>query len=155
MTRGGHVVVGEGNNSSNASAHRHASAYESSLALDAALRLERYRAPRLRCVSEAPLPLPLTFPSVFGRGGATSSETPRFVSATTRLRSSASYGTTLANIRQGWQRASRSATGKAALRAWGVDDDELEETSEKLWDAQRAYGGDDDDRSSDEELEHI
>jgi|TARA_B110000971_G_scaffold76957_2_gene79050 hypothetical protein len=155
VTRGGHVVVGEGNNSSNASAHRHASAYESSLALDAALRLERYRAPRLRCVSEAPLPLPLTFPSVFGRGGATSSETPRFVSATTRLRSSASYGTTLANIRQGWQRASRSATGKAALRAWGVDDDELEETSEKLWDAQRAYGGDDDDRSSDEELEHI
>ena len=80
---------------------------------------------------------------------------PKFVSATARLRSSASYGAVLSNVRLGWQRASKSATGKAALRAWGVDDDELEETSERLWEQQRAYAEDDEFMSSDEELEHI
>ena len=59
-------------------------AAEMSLAsLDAALRLERYRVPRLRCVSEAPLPLPLTFPAVFaGRARG-----PRFAAATARAAS--------------------------------------------------------------------
>jgi|TARA_B110000305_G_C18774097_1_gene330973 hypothetical protein len=36
-----------------------------------------------------------------------------------------------------------------------VDDDELEETSERLWEQQRAYAEDDEFMSSDEELEHI
>ena len=150
ISRGARVTVG-GLGASVGKQSRHASSAEASLALDAAIRLERYRCPRLRCVTEAPLPVPLTFPHVFGGEKAM----PKFVSATARLRSSASYGAVLSNVRLGWQRASKSATGKAALRAWGVDDDELEETSERLWEQQRAYAEDDEFMSSDEELEHI
>jgi hypothetical protein len=129
-----------------------ASAASSLASLDAALRLERYRAPRLRFVSEAPLPLPLTFPEAFaGR------PPPRFAAATARLASTPAFARALSRARDGWARAARAAAGRAALRAWGVDDDEVEEVSERVLELRRGYADDDDpeDESDDDELEQM
>ena len=129
-----------------------ASAASSLASLDAALRLERYRAPRLRFVSEAPLPLPLTFPEAFaGR------PPPRFAAATARLASTPAFARVLSRARDGWARAARAAAGRAALRAWGVGDDEVEEVSERVLELRRGYADDDDpeDEGDDDELEQM
>ena len=139
---------------SNASSfeRRRSSAASSLASLDAALRLERYRAPRLRFVSEAPLPLPLTFPEAFA-----GSPPPRFAAATARLASTPAFARALSRARDGWARAARAAAGRAALRAWGVDDDEVEEVSERVLELRRGYADDDDpeDEGDDDELEQM
>ena len=114
-------------------------------ALDAALRYEAYRAPRLRCAVSAPLPLPLPFPRVFGNGGSKNGgPNPRECAAMTRLVSTGAYGAVLTSINAGWKRAVRGSAGKAMVRSWGYGDDDLEEVSESLATAAYAYGGDDD-----------
>jgi hypothetical protein len=125
---------------------------EASSFLDAALRLEKYRAPRLRCVHEAPLPVPLTFPKVFP-----GSPPPLSAAATARLRSGAAHGRVLAGIRENWIRAARAAAGKAALRAWGVEDDEIQEVAERALEMKRGYDDDDDDDrgESEDELDQM
>ena len=138
--------------SSSGTSFERASAASSLASLDAALRLERYRAPRLRFVSEAPLPLPLTFPEAFaGR------PPPRFAAATARLASTPAFARALSNARDGWARAARAAAGRAALRAWGVDDDEVEEVSERMLELRRGYADEDDpeDEDDDDELEQM
>ncbi len=139
---------------SNASSfeRRRSSAASSLASLDAALRLERYRAPRLRFVSEAPLPLPLTFPEAFA-----GSPPPRFAAATARLASTPAFARVLSRARDGWARAARAAAGRAALRAWGVGDDEVEEVSERVLELRRGYADDDDpeDDGDDDELEQM
>ena len=139
-----------------------ASAAASLASLDAALSLERYRAPRLRLVSEAPLPVPLTFPRAFSlekkRGEKGEKGSPRFVAATARLASSPAFARVLSAARDGWTRAARGAAGRAALRAWGVDDDEVEEVAERVLELRRGYADDDADDADDdddEELERI
>jgi hypothetical protein len=112
-------------------------------ALDAALRYEAYRAPRLRCAVTAPLPLPLPFPRVFG-GSKNGSLNPRECAAMTRLVSTGAYGAVLTSINAGWKRAVRGSAGKAMVRSWGYGDDDLEEVSESLATAAFAYGGDED-----------
>ena len=114
-------------------------------ALDAALRYEAYRAPRLRCAVSAPLPLPLPFPRVFGNGGdKNGGPNPRECAAMTRLVSTGAYGAVLTSINAGWKRAVRGSAGKAMVRSWGYGDDDLEEVSESLATAAYAYGGDED-----------
>ena len=135
-----------------------ASAAASLASLDAALSFERYRAPRLRFVSEAPLPVPLTFPRAFSLGkGETNRGSPSFVGATARFASSPAFGRVLSNTKDGWHRAARGAAGRAALRAWGVDDDEVAEVAERVLELRRGYADDDADDTDDddEELEQI
>ena len=114
-------------------------------AMDAALRYEAYRAPRLRCAVSSPLPLPLPLPRVFGNGGdKNGSPNPRECAAMTRLLSTGAYGAVLTSINAGWKRAVRGSAGKAMVRSWGYGDDDLEEVSESLATAAFAYGGDED-----------
>ena len=58
--------------------------------------------------------------------------------------------------RAGGARA-RAAAGRAALRAWGVDDDEVEEVSERMLELRRGYADEDDpeDEDDDDELEQM
>jgi hypothetical protein len=139
-----------------------ASAASSLASLDAALSFERYRAPRLRFVSEAPLPVPLTFPRAFSlekKNGETNRGhgSPSFIGATARVASSPAFGRVLTATKDGWHRAARGAAGRAALRAWGVDDDEVEEVAERVLELRRGYADDDADDTDDddEELEQI
>jgi hypothetical protein len=139
-----------------------ASAAASLASLDAALSFERYRAPRLRFVSEAPLPVPLTFPRAFRmekKNGETNRGhgSPSFIGATARFASSPAFARVLSNTKDGWHRAARGAAGRAALRAWGVDDDEVEEVAERVLELRRGYADDDADDTDDddEELEQI
>ena len=120
-------------------------------ALDAALSLERARAPRLRFASAAPLPLPLPFPRVFG---APPGPNPSSAPAMTRLASAAAFGGALRATEEGWRRAARGAVGRATLRAWGVADDDAEEIGETLATMRRGYDDDDDaDDFSEDELD--
>ena len=63
----------------------------------------------------------------------------------------------LSNARDGWARAARAAAGRAALRAWGVNDDEVEEVSERMLELRRGYADEDDpeDEDDDDELEQM
>ena len=115
-------------------------------------------------MSEAPLPVPLTFPRAFSlekknepkktnRGHGS----PSFIWATARVASSPAFGRVLTATKDGWHRAARGAAGRAALRAWGVDDDEVEEVAERVLELRRGYADDDADDTDDddEELEQI
>ena len=63
----------------------------------------------------------------------------------------------LSNARDGWARARRAQPGRAALRAWGVNDDEVEEVSERMLELRRGYADEDDpeDEDDDDELEQM
>ena len=57
----------------------------------------------------------------------------------------------------GGRARARAAAGRAALRAWGVDDDEVEEVSERMLELRRGYADEDDpeDEDDDDELEQM
>lgn len=110
----------------------------SSSSFDAAFARELHRCPRARCASRAPVAIPLPFPKLFGHRDVTN------IPISTRLTSGESSARVLLAIESDARRASRSAAGKAALRAWSADAVEFEEMCENLLTQARAFAGEDD-----------
>jgi hypothetical protein len=76
------------------------------------------------------LPVPLTFP----RGVTARWRAEHRIAApcATRVASDAGFGDALRRVAGAWRSASRGAFGKAALGAWGVEEDDAGEVGEEI-----------------------
>ena len=94
--------------------------------------------------------------AILRASGSRTRASPNSYAATARLASSPAFARVLSRARDGWARAARAAAGRAALRAWGVDDDEVEEVSERVLELRRGYADEDDpEDDDDDELEQM